>query len=184
MPNMELRNAIFQLVKDMSEAHQKEFASSQGVDPDWPIWYAERMQQPLEKIADMHFSKSRLIYCLMNADYEHEARSPDTDWAEYTAERFIECYGISETPTEDKLALYYMPTCPYCIRVLRAIGRLGLDIELRNISENRTFRDELITARGRATVPVLRIDSPKDNERWMPESLDIIAYLERTYSTE
>ena len=40
------------------------------------------------------------------------------------------------------------------------IERLGLDIELRDIFENAQYRDELIEARGRATVPVLRITSP------------------------
>lgn len=49
MPTMELRNSIIQLVKDTAEAHQKEFTSSRGTDPDWPIWFAERMQQPLEQ---------------------------------------------------------------------------------------------------------------------------------------
>lgn len=182
MPKTALRNAIIRLIKDTTAARHKEFAPAQDADPDWPIWYAERMQQPLEQIAKMHFAKSRLIYCLMNADYEHKARSPETDWSEYIAERFIECYGFSETAATDKLALYYMPTCPYCIRVLRVIERMELDVELRNINKDRTFKDELITARGRATVPVLRIDSPNDKGRWMPESLDIIAYLEKTYS--
>ena len=42
------------------------------------------------------------------------------------------------------------------------------------------YADELIESRGRATVPVLRITSPNGEERWMPESPDIVRYLETT----
>lgn len=62
-----------------------------------------------------------------------------------------------------------------------AIDRLGVDVELRDIFESPEYRDELIKARGRATVPVLRITSPDGEERWMPESRDIVRYLETTF---
>ncbi len=61
------------------------------------------------------------------------------------------------------------------------IDQLGIDVELRDIFLDESHRDELIAERGRATVPVLRITSPDDGERWMPESADIIAYLEELY---
>ena len=61
-------------------------------------------------------------------------------------------------------------------------SRLDVDVELRDILENSEYRDELIEARGRATVPVLRITSPNGRERWMPESHDIVRYLETTFA--
>ena len=70
---------------------------------------------------------------------------------------------------------------PFCLRVRRAIDILGLDVELRNIYEDRAHFDELREARGRTTVPVLRITSPDGDERWMPESADIVRYLQATY---
>ena len=114
----------------------------------------------------------------------NRARSPDSDWAGFYAERFMECYGPSESPAEDQLALYYMAACPFCIYVMRAIARLGLDVEMRNVVDDLGFRDELIEARGRATVPVLRIESPNGKVRWMPESRDIIRYLDNTYGQD
>ena len=60
------------------------------------------------------------------------------------------------------------------------IERLGIDVELRDIHENPQHRDDLVEARGRATVPVLRITSPDGEERWMPESRDILRYLKTT----
>ena len=74
-----------------------------------------------------------------------------------------------------------MATCPFCQRVMKTIAALGLDVEMRDVVTNSQWRDELIEARGRATVPVLWIQSPDGGVRWMPESLDIIQYLERTF---
>ena len=53
--------------------------------------------------------------------------------------------------------------------------------ELRNIFANQTYLKELKEARGRRTVPVLWIVGTDGNERWMPESADIVRYLEATY---
>ncbi len=72
-------------------------------------------------------------------------------------------------------------SCPFYRRVRRTIDQLGIDVELRDILLDECYRDELIAERGRATVPVLRIASPDGGERCMPESADIIAYLEELY---
>jgi glutaredoxin len=85
-----------------------------------------------------------------------------------------------ESPAEDKLALYQYYGCPFCSMVTAGIDRLGLDVELRDIFENPQYRNELIGARGRATVPVLRITSPNGEEHWMSESRDILNYLEKS----
>ncbi len=130
----------------------------------------------------MDFHRSQLIYCLMNADFEHQARSPDSDWSEYYADEIIERYARSESPEDDKLALYHFNGCPFCSMVRSAVDRLGIDVELRDIIENPQYRDDLIKARGRATVPVLHITSPNGEERWMPESRDIVHYLETTFA--
>jgi glutathione S-transferase len=60
-----------------------------------------------------------------------------------------------------------------------AIDRLGLDIELRDIQQNASYREELRDATGRETVPVLRIESGPGEVHWLAESLVIIDYLER-----
>ncbi|MGD8863713.1 MAG: glutaredoxin [Myxococcales bacterium] len=78
-----------------------------------------------------------------------------------------------------KLTLYHYDTCFYCVRVRRALKRLGMTIEERNILLDRRYRDELREATGRSRVPVLRIEHEDGRVEWMPESLDIVAYLER-----
>jgi len=83
------------------------------------------------------------------------------------------------------LALYKYDACGYCQRVMRAIAELEIEdeVELRDTLVDPQRRKELVGAMGRATVPVLRIEEPADEEssepsvRWLPESEDIIAYL-------
>ncbi len=180
--NIEVRNNLVDLLVEAGRAHHSAFAATDGADPDWSIWYADYLIEPFAQRLGMHFHKSQLIYCLMNADFEHQARSPDSNWPEYYADEIIERYAPSESPGEDKLALYHFNGCPFCAMVRSAIDRLGIDVELQDIFENPEYRDDLIEARGRATVPVLRITSPNGEERWMPESRDIVRYLETTFA--
>ena len=77
-----------------------------------------------------------------------------------------------------KMSLYYMPSCPYCVKVLNAMRELDLeaDIELRDkIAEPKHGRD-LKAATGIGMVPCLRIQEGTE-DRWMHESSDIVAYL-------
>ena len=78
------------------------------------------------------------------------------------------------------LSLYGYDSCPYCRRVKRTIEALGVEIEDRDILREPTFRAELLAARGRGTVPVLRIEE-EGEVRWMPESADIIRYLRERF---
>ena len=180
--NIELRSNLAELLQEAGRAHHTAFAVTNGADSDWSIWYADYLKEPFAQRLGMNFHKSQLIYCLMDADYEHQARSPDSNWPAYYADQIIERYAPSESPGEDKLALYKYDGCPFCAMVRSAIDRLGIDVELRDISENSQHRDDLIAARQRATVPVLRITTPAGEDRWMPESQDIVRYLETTYA--
>jgi len=77
------------------------------------------------------------------------------------------------------LSLYQLPACPFCVKTRRAIKRLGLNIELRNINQNEKYREELIKEGGKRTVPCLKITQEDQSIIWMYESSDIIAYLEK-----
>ena len=73
-----------------------------------------------------------------------------------------------------KMSLYHIPTCPYCLKVRAAIDELGLTekIELRDKAANPAFAAELKAATGKTMVPCLRI-----GDEWMHESDAIVAYL-------
>jgi len=79
------------------------------------------------------------------------------------------------------LALYGYPQCPYCQRVLRAVESLDLVIELRNTMLESEYHEQLLAALGRGTVPVLRIEDEPGDVKWLPESADIVRYLEARF---
>ncbi len=95
------------------------------------------MLQPLGQSLETPFTRSRLVYCLMSAEFEREARAPEADWPRYYAEHFAERFAATHTPTNDKLALYHTPGCPFCAFVRASIDRLGIDVELRDVSTDR-----------------------------------------------
>ncbi|MBA6291904.1 glutaredoxin [Colwellia sp. MB3u-70] len=77
------------------------------------------------------------------------------------------------------LSLYQLPACPFCVKTRRAMKRLGLNIELRNINQHEQYREELIREGGKRTVPCLKIINADQSITWMYESGEIIDYLEK-----
>ena len=76
------------------------------------------------------------------------------------------------------LTLYHYWCCPFCMMVERVIDELGLEVARLDILEDDQACDDLISATGRRTVPVLKIgDGPQ--ARWMPESRYIIRWLQQ-----
>ena len=90
---------------------------------------------------------------------------------------------VEEMPVRPEgLSLYHYEGCPYCTRVRIAAGELGVEIELRDIYAETEHREELAQAMGRLTVPVLRVEHPEGEVRWMPESRDIVRYLHERFA--
>lgn len=71
-----------------------------------------------------------------------------------------------------ELALYYRPTCPFCIRVLDFMDRQGVTIPLIDISQDRDAAATLIEVGGKQQVPCLFIDGKP-----LYESSDIISCI-------
>lgn len=73
-----------------------------------------------------------------------------------------------------RLVLYKFDSCPYCQRVMRQLGALGLSeaVELRDILREPAARSSLMAATGMGQVPCLFID-----EAPLFESSDILAWL-------
>jgi glutaredoxin 3 len=77
------------------------------------------------------------------------------------------------------LELYELNGCPYCAKVRKKLDELGLDYESHTVPRSHGERTEVETISGQTGVPVL-VDNDNGIEG-MPESDDIVAYLERTY---
>ena len=82
----------------------------------------------------------------------------------------------------DNLILYLRNMCMFCWRVQHTIDKLGIEVESRNIWQDAQYERELMEARGQGTVPVLRIIDDEGNSTWLPESSDIVDYLNKNYA--
>jgi glutathione S-transferase len=77
------------------------------------------------------------------------------------------------------LELYELPGCPYCAKVKRKLDELDLDYQSHEVPADHGDRDRVQEVSGQTGVPVL-VDTDHGIEG-MPESDDIVEYLERTY---
>jgi glutaredoxin len=82
------------------------------------------------------------------------------------------------------LAVYEFLSCPFCVKVRRAMRARGMDIERRDVNLNEQWKQELVREGGAFQVPCLRIPEPGNQARWLYESDDIIAYLDRLVSEQ
>ncbi len=81
------------------------------------------------------------------------------------------------TQPEELLELYQFEGCPFCGKVRQKMTELGLDFIARQVDPNDRTRVKEVS--GQEGVPVL-VDS--NTNTTMPESDDIVKYLEEHYS--
>jgi len=72
------------------------------------------------------------------------------------------------------LVLYHFEMCPFCAKVRNLVSELGVAVEMKDIKENDSFRDELIVLNGKTQVPCLVVDGKP-----ILESDDIVKYLRK-----
>ncbi len=79
------------------------------------------------------------------------------------------------------LVLYTHAGCAFCFRARRALKRLQVPVEVRDVARVERYRRELIQGGGRCQVPCLKIQDRSGAERWLYESADIVDYLEQRF---
>ncbi|ESS05809.1 MAG: glutaredoxin related protein [uncultured archaeon A07HB70] len=78
------------------------------------------------------------------------------------------------------LTLYELPGCPYCAKVKDKLAALNLEYESIEVPRSHSERTAVEEVSGQTGVPV--IVDPENDVHGMPESDDIVAYLDRTYA--
>ncbi|RBI63072.1 glutaredoxin [halophilic archaeon] len=77
------------------------------------------------------------------------------------------------------IELYELEGCPFCAKVTDKLDELGLEYDSHFVPRAHEERTEVEEISGQTGVPVL-VDHDHDVDG-MPESDDIVAYLEETY---
>jgi hypothetical protein len=87
------KETIAALLHQTAEDHHVAYKATDGVDPDWSIWYAEHLlEQGFEKLLDAKLLKSDVIYLLVLADKQQISEAPGAHWENYYANFFVSRY--------------------------------------------------------------------------------------------
>jgi len=75
------------------------------------------------------------------------------------------------------LALYKMGTCPYCLKTIKVIKELNINVAFKDINESAKHNKTLIEEGGKRQVPCLKIVETNKKAVWLYESEEIINFL-------
>ena len=93
MSGDDLASKLAALLHQTSGDHHVAYKATDGVDPDWSIWYAGHLlDNGFATLLGASILKSDLIYLLVTADKEIAGRAPGARWEDYYARFFIDRY--------------------------------------------------------------------------------------------
>ena len=93
MAASELITQLAELLHQTGEDHHVAYKETDGVDPDWSIWYAGHLlENGIEKLLQATLLKSDLIYLLVRADKEQVTEAPGGNWERYYADFLLSRY--------------------------------------------------------------------------------------------
>src|SRR5215470_7707599 len=85
--------ALAELLHQTAEDHHVAYKETDGVDPDWSIWYAGHLlANGIEQLLDAKLLKSDLIYLLVLVDKQQMSEAPGARWENYYADFFVNRY--------------------------------------------------------------------------------------------
>lgn len=89
----ELRDRLAEMLHQTAEDHHVAYKETDGVDPDWSIWYAGHLRElGFDRLLEADILKSDLIYLLVRVDKEQMTEAPGGHWESYYAGFFIRRY--------------------------------------------------------------------------------------------
>jgi len=87
------KETIAVLLHQTAEDHHVAYKATDGVDPDWSIWYAGHLlEQGIEKLLEAKLLKSDFIYLLVLVAKQQMSEAPGAHWENYYADFFVSRY--------------------------------------------------------------------------------------------
>jgi hypothetical protein len=78
------------IFREAGSAHHQAFLTTNGDDPEWPIWYAEFLQPRLNALLGINWTKSEVVYLLVRAEKERTVGFPHPSWPEFYARLIVQ----------------------------------------------------------------------------------------------
>jgi NAD(P)H-hydrate epimerase len=85
MPESADAAGLAELLMETGQRHHQAFIDTDGVDPEWALWYADHLTGRIDAFVDAEPTKARIIQCLMNAADALARHSPDEPWPPFYA---------------------------------------------------------------------------------------------------
>lgn len=93
MPTVSLPNQIVALFQEAGHAHHQAYIETDGDDPEWPLWYAEYLQDKLGRLLNHSFTRSELTYQLVRLDKAYTNQARKLSWPDFYANELIQEYN-------------------------------------------------------------------------------------------
>ena len=92
MSNSKIIEDVTALFIKTNQGHHKAFMKTAGVDPEWPIWYADYLYDKLGKLLNSELTKSEIIYLLQMLENKRTMYAPSSNWPKYYAKILVDRY--------------------------------------------------------------------------------------------
>ena len=80
---------VEKLLEEAAHAHHEAFRDSDGVDPEWPLWYATYLVERLPAVSNFVGTRSELVFWLVRLAEEYQATDSSIPWARFYAVRLV-----------------------------------------------------------------------------------------------
>ena len=83
---------ITRLLEETQQAHHQAYLATDGVDPEWPLWYADYLQDKLPPLLEAGLTRSDLTYLLVYLGKLQQLEAPGGRWSRFYAKHLVEKY--------------------------------------------------------------------------------------------
>jgi hypothetical protein len=84
-----VRNELVAIFHETGPAHHRAFIRTDGADPEWPLWYAEHVQEHVNGLLKAKLTRSKIVQMLVTASEQQAVHAPEADWADFCADFFL-----------------------------------------------------------------------------------------------
>ena len=80
-------SGIEELLAETATAHHAAFSETNGVDPEWPLWYATYLAERLPAVSNFMGTRSELVFWLVRLANEYQSTDSSIPWIRFYAIR-------------------------------------------------------------------------------------------------
>ncbi|MCI0394897.1 MAG: hypothetical protein L0332_01480 [Chloroflexi bacterium] len=91
-----LKQQLIDLFCESAEAHHRTYIATNGHNPEWPLWYAGNLCQPLSRLLGAAIGREELAGLLELVEERRLEENISTYWPEYYARFFMQRYLSAE----------------------------------------------------------------------------------------